>query len=394
MKYLTLILLSVSLAGCSYQATSVEKTVTPVRVATVEMYQPISGQRYSASIEPARQVNLTFRVNGFVQYLHQVHATHGHSRSLEPGDMVTEGTLLARLRQEDYEIQVKQAQGQLDAARESEKTARAQLAQVRAANNKAEADFKRARSLIESQSLTQPDFDSANAQFESTQAQVTASLAQLEAAGAQLQSAEAALASARLAQQDSSLVTPFTAAVVHRNIEIGALVGPSGPAYSLADLSSVKASFGVPDLVAVNLRRGASLSIFAEALPDREFHGVVTSVAAVADSNTRLFQVQLTLSNPQALLKPGMIATLSLGSPAKTEPVPVVPLSSIVRPPEGTSGFAVMVVEGTQARRKTVALGNTYSDRIEVVRGVKLGERVVSSGATLIADGDQVEVIP
>lgn len=156
----------------------------------------------------------------------------------------------------------------------------------------------------------------------------------------------------------------------------------------------MKATFGVPDLVAVQLKHGATFSVFAEALPDREFHGVVTSVAVVADSNTRLFQVQLTLPNPQAQLKPGMIATLSLGSTAKTEPIPVVPLRSIVRPPGETEGFAVMVVEGKQARRKLVTLGTCYGDRIVVASGVKPGDRVVSLGSTLIADGDPVEVIP
>jgi multidrug efflux pump subunit AcrA (membrane-fusion protein) len=89
-----------------------------------------------------------------------------------------------------------------------------------------------------------------------------------------------------------------------------------------------------------------------------------------------------------------MIATLSLGGPGKVEPVLVVPLSAVVRPHEGSSGFAVMVVEDGQARRRTVGLGNTYGDRIALVQGVKLGERVVVSGATLIGEGDSVEVIP
>ena len=382
------------LASCGHETRKVERTPTPVRVAAVESFTPRVGERYSASVEPARQVTLAFRVTGFVQYLHQIRAADGHMRSLEPGDMVTAGTVLARLRQEDYDIQLKQAQGQLDAAREKEKAARAQLGQAQAASTKAEADFARAKALIESQSLTQPDFDAAKSQFDSTRAQVEGARAQLEEAAAQLHAADAALASARLAQQDTSLVAPFSGAVVQRNIELGALVGPSLNAISLADLSSVKAAFGVPDIVAVRLKRGAALSISAEALPDREFRGVVTAVAAVADSNTRLFQIQLTLPNPQAVLKPGMITTLSLGSPAKVEPMRVVPLSAVVRPNEGDIGFAVMVVEGNQARRRSVAVGNTYGDRIAVVRGVNLGERVVTSGATLIAEGDNVEVIP
>ena len=387
------ILLLTFCAACNHPRKA-EKTVTPVRVATVENFIPKTGERYSASIDADRQVNLAFRVSGFVQYLRQIRAADGHMRSLEPGDMVTAGTLLARLRQEDYDIQLKQAQGQLDAARENESAARAQLRHAQVTSSRADADFARAKALLESQSLTQPDFDSAKAQYDSTREQVDAARAQQEAAVAQHHAADAALASARLAQQDTSLVAPFSAAVVQRNIELGALVGPSQTAISLADLSSIKASFGVPDVVAVHLKRGAALSIFVEALPEREFRGVVTAVAAVADRSTRLFQVQLTIPKPQALLKPGMIATLSLGSPAKVEPVLVVPLSAVVRPREGSTGFAVMVIEGNQAHRRGVALGNTYGDRIALVQGVNVGERVVVSGATLIAEGDSLEVIP
>ena len=388
------ILLLTFLAACSHDTRKAEKTVTPVRVVAVESFTPNMGERYSASIEPASQVNLTFRVSGFVQYLHQIRAADGRMRALEPGDMVKAGTLLARLRQDDYDIQLRQAQGQLNAARESESAARAQLGQAQAASSRADADFARAKALIESQSLTRPDFDAAKAQYDSTRAQVEAARAQQEGATAQLQAADAALASARLAQQDTSLVAPFSGAVVQRNIELGALVGPSVNAMSMADLSSVKASLGVPDVVAVHLKRGEALSIFVEALPAREFRGIVTAVAAVADRNTRLFQVQLTLPNLQALLKPGMIATLSMGGPGKVKPVLVVPLSAVVRPREGSSGFAVMVLEGDQAHRRAVTLGNTYGDRIALVQGVKLGERVVVSGATLIAEGDSVEVIP
>lgn len=390
----TIILLLIPLTSCSHETGKLEKTVTPIRVVAVENFTPTTGERYSASIEPASQVNLTFRVSGFVQYLHQIRAADGHMRALEPGDRVTAGTLLARLRQEEFDIQLRQAQGQLEAARESEKAARAQLAQVQASRAKAEMDFGRSKALIESRSLTQPDYDAAKAQYDSTHAQVDAARSQQEAAAGQLHAADAALASARLAQQDASLVAPFSAVVVQRNIELGALVGPSLTAISLADVSSVRASFGVPDVVAVHLKRGAALPIFVEALAEREFRGVVTAVAEVADRSTRLFQVQLTLPNPQALLKPGMITTLSLGSQAKVQPVLVVPLSAVVRPQEGASGFAVMVIEGNQVHRRGVALGNTYGDRIALVQGVKLGERVVVSGATFLAEGDNVEVIP
>ena len=393
MKLLATMLLFISLAGCSYQAHETQKTSTPVRIAEVKMHQPKAGERYSASIAPGRQVNLSFRVSGFVQQLYQLPAVH-HYRALEPGDMIPQGAVLARLRQEDYTVQTQQAKSQLEAARKNEEAARAQLAQATATQAKAQFDFTRAKSLFESQSLTRPDFDSAKAQFDSSDAQVTAARAQIEAATAQARAAEATLASASLAQRDTALIAPFAAAVVQRSVELGMLVAPGAQAYRLADVSWVKASFGIPDSVAVHLKRNTKVSLSVEALPGKTFQGDITSIATVADSEARLFQTEVALPNPDGLLRPGMIASLSLGQTAPTPAVPVVPLSAVVRDRKNAAGFAVMVVDGKIAHSRSVVLGPTYGDLLAVTSGLKPGEHIISSGATMVADGEVLEVIP
>src|SRR5262249_37766880 len=151
MKYIILIASLVTLAACQKQVAASEKTVTPVRVAAVELYQPKTGARYSASILPGRQVSLAFRASGFVTAIQRI-----GGRGLEPGDIVSSGSVLARLREEDYHNSSAQAQSQLEGAKESQKNAAAQLAQVTASHAKAEADFNRAKTLIDQQSLTRP----------------------------------------------------------------------------------------------------------------------------------------------------------------------------------------------------------------------------------------------
>lgn len=394
MKRLALMLLCVgSLAGCAYQAHELQENVTPVRVAAVKMYQPKEGERYSASIAPGRQVTLSFRGSGFVQYLHQV-KVGGRGRSLEPGDIVSQGTVLARLRQEDYGHQFRQAQAQAEAARQNQQSAQAQLAQGQASQTKAQADFSRAQTLFDSQSLTRPDFDAAKAQFDSAEAQVRAARSQLEAYTAQAWAAEAAMAGANLSLRDTALVAPFGAAVVQRNVELGMLVAPGAAAYTLADVSWVKATFGVPDSVAVHLKPGTNVALSVEALPGRTFTGNVTAIAAVSDSETRLFQTEVTLSNQDRALRPGMIASLSLGQAAPAPAVPVVPLGAVIRDTKSSSGFAVMVVDGKMARTRSILLGPTYGDLVAVTNGLKPEEQVIRTGATLVTDGEKVEVLP
>jgi len=380
MKRIVIAIPLLLLAACHREEPKLEKAVTPVRVTPVDLYQPKSGGRYSASIMPGRQVSLAFRVSGLVTDIH-----HIGPRGLEPGDTVAGGTVLAHIREEDYRNSTAQAQ----------KSARAQLAQAEASHAKAEADFVRAKTLIESQSLTQPEFDAAKAQFDVTGAQVDAARAQIESAAAQIRTAEASIAFARLNQGDTALVAPFTASVVQRNVEMGMMAGPSLVAYTLADIHTVKAAFGVPDTVAVQLRAGKSIAITVEALPGREFHGTVTAVAAVADVETRLFQVEISMPNPSLALKPGMIASLTLTeSGAAPDPVAVVPVGAVVRDRDNPADFMVMVVENKVAKARKVSLGPTFGDILAVTGGVKPGELVIRTGASMVANGEIVEVIP
>jgi multidrug efflux system membrane fusion protein len=171
------------------------------------------------------------------------------------------------------------------------------------------------------------------------------------------------------------------------------LAGPSVVAFVLADISSVKATFGVPDITVAHLKKGSKLSIYAEAFPNRQFQGFVSTIAAVADSSTRSFQVEVTVPNGHALLRPGMIASLDVGGSPASTPVTVAPLNAVVRDAGGSSQFAVMVVDHGVARQRPVILGQTYGDRI-AVKGVEAGASVVSSGATFVRDGDAVKVIP
>jgi multidrug efflux pump subunit AcrA (membrane-fusion protein) len=119
---------------------------------------------------------------------------------------------------------------------------------------------------------------------------------------------------------------------------------------------------------------------------------VVTSIAAAADPATRLFLIEATVPNPGGSLRPGMIATVNLRSSGRAEQVALVPLSAIIRGKGDAPGFSVMIVRANQAHSQAVKLGTTYDDQIAVT-GLQPGELVVVSGASLLAEGERVEVI-
>lgn len=421
----TVILLATGVvAGCKVQ--SAEKPPTPVKAKTVEISSSTGGVRYSASITARTQVDLAFKVGGYVEAVHQVRGADGRMRNVQEGDLITKGTVLARVRQSDYVVKVGYAQSQTSQAQSTLDSSKAQfleaqsgvgasksqLAQAEASYERANLDFERAKNLFENQSLTKADYDAAKAQREVTRAQLDAARAQLavsearangaksqvEMVQAQIKGAQAVLEEARIPLRDTSLAAPFTSVVLARKVEVGSLISPGTPAFLLADTTSVKAIFGVPDMVVESLKMGSPITVTTEVALGTDFRGQITAISPSADAKSRVFEVEVTIPNPQNRLKVGMVVSLALEEVSAPVQSTVVPLAAIIRSKDNPNNYAVFVIEerdGKQtARVRNVSLGEAYGNTVAIVEGVKTGERVVTTGATLIVDGERVKIIP
>src|SRR5882762_2062855 len=366
---LALVFLSVTgvLGGCNRQSQIPPQPPRAVRLATVAAPQMSAETlRYSASILPYAQVDLMFRSSGYVTNVRQVRGADGRTRNTGTGDYVEQGLTLAHIRREDLQNQMAQAQAQLD--------------QTTAQHIKADQDYQRAKVLYATQSLTRPNYDQAEEAFNATQAA--------------MENAKAALLQAQLTLGDADLKAPFSGYILSRNIDLGSLVSPSTNAFTIADIGRVKVAFGAPDYVLSRVRLGQELTIRTEndAAPVK---GRVTSISPAADARNRIFAVEVTVSNRDRHLKPGMIASIGLGE------VPhsfiSIPLSAIVPFPSEPEHFAVMVAQDRAGRLvanlRKVQMGTTHDNSV-AVEGVQPGERVVSVGAQLLKDGDPIQVIP
>ena len=415
---------STAVAGC--KAHSAEKPPTPVKVKAVEMISSTAGVRYSASISARTQVDLAFKVGGYVETIRQVRGFDGRLRDVQEGDLIPKGTVLARVRQSDYAVKVGQAEShaaqsqssvesskaQVLEAQSSIEASKAQLAQSEASYARASLDFDRAKKLLESQSMTRADYDAAKAQRDIAEASLNAarsqvkvaearanvSRAQVEAGAAQLKGAQGALEEARIPLHDTELRAPIDSVVLQRKVEIGSLVSPGTLGFVLADTTSVKAVFGVPDLIVDGLKLGSSINVTSEAALGTDFHGRITAISPSADPKSRVFEVEITIPNPQNRLKVGMVVSLAVDETNVPIQSPVVPLNAIVKSKDHPDTYAVFVVEERDgkhaARIRNVNLGEAYGNTVAVVDGLKTGERVVTTGSTLIVDGERVKPIP
>jgi RND family efflux transporter MFP subunit len=361
-----------------------DRSVVPqtVRVGVAQMTRPNAQEQYSASFEPWRQVDLAFKSPGPVESILQVRGADGRMRDVEPGDKVTQGTTLAMVRQADYKLQ-------LDQARAQAKAAEANLAAAEAVFRDAESDFKRAEDLYKTASLTKPDYDQATARYESTGQQVTAAKAAVTAA-------QAAVNSAELALSDTTVRAPFTGWLTARNVSKGTLASGATVGFTMMDTSAVKAMFAVPDTSLRNVHSGQKLTVSLDAL-DHPVSGTVITLSAAADPKSRVFTVEVAVPNPKDDVRPGMIGSIALGSGEGTRPRLTIPLSAVVRSPANSRAFAVFVVEqrmgNSFAVLREIKVGETFGNSIEVTSGLIEGNRVITLGAELLRDGQQVRVL-
>lgn len=389
-------------------------------------------------------------------------AQYGRMQAVAALDQATAGINQATAAREQAqtlftqaEASVAAAESQLVEAQAATQVTAAQQVQAEVGRDKAQADFARAERLYASQSLTRADYDAAQAQLRGSEAQVRAAQEQVKMAQSKMQQAtvqidanrakmaqskaaiaqsEAVISSAHAQQRaaeaavnaaqaqvkagaagtraaqaqstqaqtpvgDAYLKSPLTGIVLQRTIELGTLVGPGTPGFVLADDATVKVVFGVSDVRVPMLHLGDPADIVAQAYAQRHFPGTITAIAPAADSNSHVFQVEVTPRNPDHLLKIGMIARVRLTHhAAAAQAHPTVPLSSIVPDPADANANTVFVVTTsprgiTQAHRRRVVVGDLAGNAITVVHGLAVGDRVITNGATLVRDGDDVTIV-
>ena len=307
--------------------------------------------------------------HGYLDRILQVRSADGRMRNVDVGDFVSRGTVLAVVQQQDYQDKLQQA--------------KAQLSRSEAEYQKAKLSFDRTTTLYSTKSVTKPDMDSAQAQLDSTTASVS--------------SAKAQLSEAQVALGYCELRAPFSGWILKRTVDVGSLVGPATNGFTIADLRTVKAVFGIPDTMISKIKRGQVVQLTTDAVPG-PISGRVTSVSTSADAKSRVYSVEVSIANSNNNLKAGMIATLELGGETLAAHVIAVPLDAIIHDPQRPDGFAVMIADGqgdaTVARLRPVELGKPYGNLVAVTSGVGVNETVITAGVNLIKNGDVVRQLP
>jgi membrane fusion protein, multidrug efflux system len=259
------------------------------------------------------------------------------------------------------------------------KQEQAQLAAAEAARNLARLSLERMSGLREKGITSQAEYDSALAEHD----QAVARAGEIRATIAR-----------------KTIRAPFTGILGIRQVNLGQYLNGGDPIVPLQSLDPIYVNFAVPQQDVPELKIGNELRVSLEGQTGAkagEFTGRITAVDSIVNEATRNVQVQATLANPEAKLRPGMfVQTQALVGASK--PVVSIPASAISYAPYGDSVFIVENLKGPSGktyrgvRQQFVKLGGGRGDQIAVVSGVKPGEEVVTSGVFKLRNGAAVVV--
>jgi membrane fusion protein (multidrug efflux system) len=217
-------------------------------------------------------------------------------------------------------------------------------------------------------------------------AQQLVARSQLDAQRATRDAARARMAQVRAQIADRTIRAPFEGVLGLRQVSPGSLVSPGTVITTLDDLSRVYVDFPMPETQLAQVGPGQAVEGSAAAYPGRSFEGTVATVDARVDPATRAVTVRGEFANADRALKPGMLVQVRVRRPERQ--ALLVPEIAVVQ--AGSDSYVYRVVDG-KAERADVELGTRAGGQVEVLSGLKAGERIVVDGTGKLRPGQKVK---
>jgi RND family efflux transporter MFP subunit len=401
------LLLVCLVVGCAEQDPPAVDVVRPVKTMVVASGSDSRVRTFPGRVEASRRVELAFQVPGILSQL-----------PVKEGQTVAKGDLIAQLRQDEFQARLQSLQGQLDQARAALQALRAgerpeerrrREAQVRAAEARltnARADLDRAERLVASRTIPRADFERYQTTYrvaledlkaarEQLEAGTTGREEDIEAREAEVRGLEGRVVEANIQLRDTTLKAPYDGVVAQRFVEEGQNIRAKDPVVRFQDIDEIEIVVDVPETVmAAEIRSADIVDMFAElsAAPGLQFPVQIREVSQVADPTTQTFTIRAAMQAPEGIRAlPGMTATVTVNYRRASilgDRI-LVPVSAIFKDPSGEQVAWVISADQTVARRP-VKLGAATGGEIEVIDGIRAGDRIAVAGVTFLREGMKV----
>jgi RND family efflux transporter MFP subunit len=350
----------------------------PVEVASVSQVFPsqsISQLNASGYVVAQRKAAVASKVTGRLVSL-----------MVEEGSRVKEGQVIARLENEDAVAARDQAEANLRVAQANLNGAQAEL-------EEASRTFHRDEQLVAKGVISRSQYETSEARFLRVQASVAAAEAAVKAGTAALQAAHVAL-------EYTLIKAPFDAVVLTKNADVGDIITPLGAAanakaavVTIADLTSLQVEADVSETNLSLVKVGQPCDIQLDALPDFRFRGVVHAIVPTVDRAKATIMVKVRFLDQDPRVLPEMRAKVAFLSRA-LKPDEEKPRTAVIRAAIIDRGGrkTVFLIQEKRTVETPVTIGNQFGEMVEVLGGVKAGDRVVSNPPKRLKDGSRIKI--
>jgi RND family efflux transporter MFP subunit len=378
-------------AGCSKtetaQARGRDTAVKPVNVEEVRQETVRRAIEVVGTLAAVDQVTVSSETEGKV------------SRILaDLGDRVTAGQALIQLDNEKQQYNFDQQKAALARALaqygatdpqhlpDIEKTPDVQKAS--ADLQQAKQSYERANELFKRTLVPRQTLDDAETALQSKKASYDASLQTAKNLRASIQASEATMKLADRQFRDTQIRAPFDGYIEKRLVNLGELVKAQMPVIAVVRVDPLKVIAEIPEKMAPWIKDGQPVELHVDAYPQQAFEGKVSRISPAVNTATRAFPFEALVPNRDAVLKPGTFARVHIES-GREDQVLTLPYSAL----QYRYGVnRVFVVDNDKLSVRELKVGDRLDERIEILAGVKAGDRVAVTDVEKLVDGAKVTV--
>jgi membrane fusion protein (multidrug efflux system) len=301
------------------------------------------------TLNPFEEVTVSAEVEGVLR-----------SVKVEEGAQISKGMLLAAIDDSDYGLEVKRAE--------------AALRQAEATLENTKLEFKRKEALFKEELVTKQQYDDV--------------ATRLSLADAEVERARASLALARLKLSKTKIISPIACVIKEKKVSAGDFVKNGTPLFVIIQPNPLKLRFTVPEKEVGRLKINQEVALKVDGFPGSEFKGRVNIVFPNVEEKTRTLQVEALVPNNNGILKPGLFAKVVLYTASERDTI-VVPVTALLYEADKVKVF---IITGDRAQERDVKLGSKYGEFMEIVEGVKEGEKIVAIGQQNLSGGSKVSI--
>ena len=338
------------------------------RVINVDLIEVSTGEireelLLTGALRPKEMVDVNPKGTGRIENIY-----------FQVGDSVENGQLIARIENDEVEQQVKRSEAAYEVSKANIVSRQAEL-------ENSMANLARAQQLFDGGLLSPQEYQQQKSSLRVMEAQ-------LNLAEAQAQQSIAELSELNIRLEQTDILAPMSGIVSVRYVDPGALVTPSNSILQVVNLKTMVTQGNVPERSIGRLRVGNHANVFVDAIPDREFTGVVARIAPILDAATRSALIEIDILNPEMLLKAEMFVRIGLDLGSMRQATLISRDGLVYRGQQP----GVYVVEGGTDRPvfRVIETGLTREGQVEVLANLNIGTQIVGRGATMLRDGDRI----